>query len=187
MPSAARHPDRRRAAKRLITICMSPCIWIFQSLKTRRTSFDAAFARARAFSSRAAAIDWRGFESSLTLARSVGGISSIATRRITCRAASMKSGRSSDGYTTYAGREKFRGALQAYEPTVFEIRSGEAHREISGPAVPENVLQAEPADVRGQARFDEVGKVGAVPGVELRPPVGVDVPWAGFSRLPRIG
>jgi hypothetical protein len=64
---------------------------------------------------------------------------------------------------------KFRGALQAHEPTVFEVRPGAAEREISGPAVLENVVQAEPADVRGQRWSDEVGKAGAVPGVELQP------------------
>src|SRR3546814_14146143 len=47
----------------------------------------------------------------------------------------------------------------------------------------ENVLKAEPADIRGQGGPHEFGEARAVPGVELRSPVDIGILGAGL-RLP---
>src|SRR5688572_3434789 len=82
---------------------------------------------------------------------------------------------------------ELRSPSQVGQSAVLQIGTDKTHREIPRTTVFENVLKAEPADVRRQGGSNEVGKARAVPGEELRPPVDVDVVGAEFRPAGRIG
>ena len=63
----------------------------------------------------------------------------------------------------------------------------DAVREKSGAAVVEHMMQAEPSDIGGQRRASEVRKERAVTGIELRPPVDIDIALLRLRRALRIG
>src|SRR5580704_262927 len=67
------------------------------------------------------------------------------------------------------------------------MRADEASRKISGAAVFENMLEAQPSDISRQRHPDEIREAGAVPGKEFGPPVDIDITRAGFRPVARIG
>src|SRR3954451_22948305 len=72
------------------------------------------------------------------------------------------------------------------EPSCLEQRFDDAVGEVSGAAILQNMRQPEPPNVRRQGRTHKVWKDSAVPGIELRSPVDINIAVLWFRRALRI-